>query len=49
VAFVALMPAWTWFVSEWSHVSMLSTEETFLAGIILPATVAMFIASWVQS
>jgi hypothetical protein len=47
LAFVALVPAWSWFVAQFAN--PLSTETSFLAGLVLPATLALFIASWIQS
>jgi hypothetical protein len=49
VAFVAVVPVWTWFISDWSHVSGLSQETMLLAGVVLPATISMYVASWIQS
>lgn len=44
VAIVALMPAWMWFIGEYSE--GLPTEVSFLSQFVLPAMVLLFIASW---
>jgi hypothetical protein len=46
LGFVAVIPAWSWFMS--TYTADLPTETTFLAGLVLPATLALFLASWLQ-
>ena len=46
LAFVAVVPAWMFFVDNFT--SSLSTETSFLATLVLPATAALFLAGWVQ-
>lgn len=47
LGFVLVVPAWGWFVG--SHTAPLSMEASFLATLILPATVAITVASWLQT
>ena len=49
LAFVAVVPAWMWFLNDFSHAEYLTSEERFIAALVLPATVAVFLASWIRS
>ena len=46
LAFVAVVPAWMFFVENYT--GGLSTETSFLATMVLPATAALFLAGWLQ-
>lgn len=46
IGFVALIPAWMWFLQDRS--AALPLEAQFLAGIALPALAILFLASWLQ-
>lgn len=46
LAFVAIVPAWVWFVFNHPNASALAPEGRFIALMVLPATVTMFILSW---
>jgi hypothetical protein len=46
LGFVAMVPIWMWFVNSHPNGSSLPIEAQFLAGLVLPATVALFTASW---
>ena len=46
LGFVMALPAWMYFTS--GSVGTLSTEASFIAGMILPATAALYLASWLQ-
>lgn len=46
LTFVGVMPAWIWFVQN--ETTGLSPEETFLVTLILPATAALYLVSWLQ-
>ncbi|MGZ0745726.1 hypothetical protein [Haloparvum sp. AD34] len=46
LAIVAVVPAWMFFLSEYGQ--DLPTEAWFMASLVLPATVLLFITSWVQ-
>lgn len=48
LTFVVLMPPWIWFVTSHPSTSALQIEAQFLASLALPATVVLFIVSWVQ-
>lgn len=48
LAFVMVLPPWMWFLNNYPSVSQLSTEARFLANLILPALLALFVAGWVQ-
>lgn len=43
---VAVVPVWVHFYDAYS--GPLTTEAEFLAGLILPMMIALFLASWVQ-
>lgn len=44
--FVGVVPVWMWYISNYSD--GLPTEVQFLAQLVLPATVALFLGSWIQ-
>lgn len=44
VGLVALMPAWMWFSAEYT--ASLPTQTAFLAQLVLPAVILLFIGSW---
>lgn len=46
LGFVAVVPGWMYFVSAYSP--GLTMEGQLLAGLVLPATAALFLASWLQ-
>lgn len=46
LGFVAIVPAWVWWVNN--NVAALSLEATFLATFVLPATILLYLASWLQ-
>lgn len=46
LGFVLVLPPWMWFIE--SYPTKLSTEGRFMAELILPALVLLFLASWVQ-
>lgn len=46
LGFVMVVPAWMWFLQ--SYPTQLSTEGEFLAAMMLPALVALWIVSWLQ-
>lgn len=48
LGFVMLMPAWIWFTTQHPSVSDLQIEAQFLVALVLPATLALFLASWLQ-
>lgn len=48
LGFVMVVPPWMWFLDNYPAVSQLSTTERFLANLILPALLLLFIAGWVQ-
>ena len=48
LAFVWVVPAWVWFTGQHSGWSSLGMESQFLAGLILPATAALAVTSWIQ-
>ncbi|QLD84613.1 hypothetical protein HWV23_02435 [Natronomonas halophila] len=45
---VAVMPAWMFFITSYAPMENLPTEAQFLAQLVLPATVALFVVSWLQ-
>lgn len=45
-AFVMLMPAWMWFISNYA--SNLRGDAQFLATMVLPALIVLFVVSWIQ-
>lgn len=45
---VAVVPAWVWFVHSYPSVSSFSVEEKFLLDLMLPALIALYLASWLQ-
>lgn len=45
LAFVAVVPVWTYFTGEYSN---LRPEDSWLASLVLPAAVFLFITSWVK-
>lgn len=46
LGFVAAVPVWMFFFQ--AHATGLPTEVQFLAGLVLPASVGFFLASWVS-
>lgn len=44
IGIVAVVPAWMWFVAEYS--AQLPTETAWLAAFSLPAIVMLFLVSW---
>lgn len=44
--FVAVVPVWIYFVQQYS--GNLSPESQFISQLVLPATVLLFLASWLQ-
>lgn len=46
--FVAVVPAWTYFVASYGTVSQMSLPSQFLVGLSLPAVVGLALLSWVQ-
>jgi len=46
LGFVAVVPVWMWFVSSHPHMDQVTTETSFLIQLVLPATVALFLAGW---
>lgn len=47
LGFVAFMPAWMFFVYRYEP-AVLTAESHFLAQLVLPAAVILFIVGWVQ-
>lgn len=45
LAFVAVVPAWTYFTNDYTT---LRPEDGWLASLVLPAAAALFIVSWVK-
>ena len=48
LGFVALVPPWMWFLSTFPPAQTLSMEGRLLANIVLPATVMLALASWME-
>lgn len=48
LGFVLVVPAWIWFIQEYGPAAQLTTEGQFLATLILPGTVILFLVSWLQ-
>jgi hypothetical protein len=46
--FVAIMPVWMYFVSSYPAFESMPVEARFVAQLVLPATVGLTIASWLQ-
>lgn len=46
--FVAIVPAWMFFLNGYPPASELPLETRFLATMVLPATVSLYLASWLQ-
>lgn len=46
LGFIAILPPWQHFLSTYGP--GLTTEAEFIAGLILPMMLALFVASWVQ-
>jgi hypothetical protein len=46
LGFVMVLPAWMYFTG--GSVGSLSTEASFIAAMILPATAGLYLASWLQ-
>jgi hypothetical protein len=46
MGFVMVMPGWMHFLG--THSGNLSTEGQFLISLVLPATVLLYIVSWIQ-
>lgn len=44
IAFVALLPAWTWFLGEYT--TGLPAETAWLARFSLPAVALLFVGGW---
>lgn len=44
LGFVMVLPAWMYFTS--GSVGSMSAESEFIAAMVLPATAALYIASW---
>jgi len=42
----ALVPPWMWFIDQ--HIGELGIAARFLAQLALPATLLLFLASWVD-
>jgi len=47
LGFVAVVPAWVWFTTQYPPVHSLSTASQFLVHLSLPASAALLLASWV--
>jgi len=48
LGFVAIVPAWMWFLSTYPPAQSLSMESRLLANLVLPATVMLMLASWLE-
>lgn len=48
LGFVAVVPAWVWFVTQHSGAAALQLEAQFLVALALPATAGLFLAGWLQ-
>jgi hypothetical protein len=48
LGFVALVPAWMWFLATFPPAQNLSAESRLLANFVLPATVMLTLASWLE-
>jgi len=48
LGFVMVLPAWIWFLDSYPPSQQLSLPATFLAGVVLPATILLSIASWLE-
>lgn len=46
--FVMVLPPWMWFLSSYPPAQQLSLPSTFLAGIVLPATLLLAAGSWLE-
>jgi hypothetical protein len=46
--FVAIVPAWMFFLNGYSPASDLRPTDRFLATMVLPALASLFLASWLQ-
>lgn len=46
--FVLVLPPWMWFLSSYGPAQQLSLPSTFLAGIVLPATIVLALTSWAE-
>lgn len=44
--FVMVVPPWMWVLDNWA--GPLSTEGYFMATLVLPAAVVLYLASWLQ-
>lgn len=44
LGFVMVLPAWMYFTS--GTLGSMSTESEFIATMVLPATAALYVASW---
>jgi uncharacterized membrane-anchored protein YitT (DUF2179 family) len=47
-AFVAITPAWMWFVSSFPPATNLSIPSRFVVNLILPALAALALGSWIE-
>jgi len=45
VAFVAVIPAWTFYLDLFSAQQ---PQDAFLAGLVIPAAAALFLTSWIK-
>lgn len=48
IGFVMLMPAWIWFTTQHPSIDALQIEARFLVQFVLPGTLLLFLASWLQ-
>lgn len=48
LGFVAVVPAWMWFISHYPSVNNLSIESQFLVNLVLPASAALLLVSWLE-
>lgn len=46
--FVLVVPPWVWFISQYPSVSNLSLPSQFLVNLLLPATILLALASWLE-
>jgi len=48
LGFVAIVPPWMWFISQYPSVQNLSLPSQFLINMLLPALVLLGLASWIE-
>jgi uncharacterized membrane protein len=48
LSFVAVVPVWVWFVQSYPTISEMSMPVRFLVQLSLPATVGLYLVSWLQ-